>query len=81
MVAAAELVELVTLHERGKLPNLGEYRPFHFKERFFTPKNRFDDYLFQAQEFGWPVFYLAHFAGLHPIGASGGGDYWLARSG
>ena len=79
MTPSLELLELAKLHDAGKTSSLGEYRPFYFKERFFTPKNRFDDYLLQAQEFGWPVFYLAHFAGLYPIGASGGGDFWLAR--
>ncbi|MDP3233203.1 MAG: hypothetical protein Q8N26_10545 [Myxococcales bacterium] len=75
-----ELVELAALHDAGTLPaDLGELRPFAFAEPVFPPTKGFGPYLLQAQEFGWPVFFLAHFAGLFPIGATRGGDFWLAR--
>jgi hypothetical protein len=76
-VASGELLELATRHDRRALVGEGEFLPFHFRERFFV--ETFDGYLDQAQNFGWPAFYLSHFAGLYPIGATPGGDYWLAR--
>lgn len=77
-----ELLTFAKKFDEGAFDDLelDELRPFYFEELLFVEgEGPFDPYLVQAQDFGWPVYFLAHFAGLHPIGATDGGDYWLAH--
>lgn len=58
----------------------GELRPMHFAETFgIARSDAAKKHLTRRPKLGWPVYFDAHFWNAFPIGASPGGDFWLAR--
>lgn len=79
---APEVTTLLEVAERFPIEaqSWSELRPLFFREPYGLPgKDAAEAHLTRAPELGWPVYFEAHFWNAFPIGATPGGDYWLAQ--
>lgn len=78
----SEIATLLEVNVRYPLDTQewGELRPLYFKEPFaFAGPDAAAQHLERVTTLDWPVYFEAHFWNAFPIGATPGGDYWLAQ--